>query len=72
LCLLVQHDILFGKCNLELYMTATESTEIGVEDGKGISVFSVAKSYKKQIRFIIIKNMFYPIFSRFPFPYLLK
>jgi len=34
-------------------MTATESTEIGVEDGKGISVFSVAKSYKKQIRFII-------------------
>ncbi|MCD4845558.1 MAG: hypothetical protein K8R25_13840 [Methanosarcinales archaeon] len=37
-------------------MTATEVTEsieIGVGDGKGISVFSVAKSYKKQIRFSI-------------------
>jgi len=34
-------------------MIATEVTEMGVGDGKGISVFSVAKSYKKQIWFSI-------------------
>ncbi len=37
-------------------MTATElteSTERGVWGGKSISVFSVAESYKKQIKFSI-------------------
>jgi len=49
--------ILLRKYNLELHMTATElteSTERGVWSGKSISVFSVAESYKKQIRFSII------------------
>jgi len=48
--------ILLRKYNLELYMTATELTERGVWGGKSISVFSVlsvAKSYKKHIRFSI-------------------
>jgi len=39
-------------------MTATElteSTERGVWGGKSISVFSVAESYKKQIKFSIIQ-----------------
>jgi hypothetical protein len=48
--------ILTNKCGLKLYITATEvtkSTEIGVWDGKGISVLSmlsVAESYREQIR----------------------
>jgi len=51
-------NILLRKYNLELYMTATESTERGVWGGKSISVFSVlsvAESYKKQIKFSIIQ-----------------
>jgi len=39
-------------------MTATElteSTERGVWGGKSISVFSVAESYKKQIKFSIVQ-----------------
>ncbi len=48
--------ILTNKCGLKLYITATEvtkSTEIGVWDGKGISVLSmlsVSESYREQIR----------------------
>jgi len=34
-------------------MTATELTERGLGGGKDISVFSVAESYKKQIRFSV-------------------
>ena len=39
-----------SKCDLKLYMTTTELTEsieIGVGDGKGISVISMTESYKK-------------------------
>ena len=54
-------DILLRKYNLEHHMAATEltelteSTERGVWSGKSISVFSVAESYKKQIRFSILR-----------------
>jgi hypothetical protein len=48
-----RRSILLRKCNLELNMTATESTERGLGGGKDISVYSVAESYKKQIWFSI-------------------
>jgi hypothetical protein len=39
--------------NLELYMTATERTEDTEGKYSVLSVFSVAKSYKKHTRFSI-------------------
>ena len=40
--------------NLELYMTATERTEDTEGKYSVLSVFSVAKSYKKHTRFSIL------------------
>ena len=47
-------NILLSMSNLELYMTATERTEDTEEKYSVLSVFSVAKSYKKHTRFSIM------------------
>ncbi len=44
--------------NLELYMTATERTEDTEGKYSVLSVFSVAKSYKKHTRFSILNLTF--------------